>query len=96
MIISVASLCLRFYRTQGWTKSKIRKLLVNPKMEITYRNDYNKKLKDLLGDLSYYAVYGIAPNKTDYKIFKKSEIDKHTFDDRGNFGGSDWYINKEK
>ena len=34
MIISVASLTLRFYKYDGWTKSKVRKLLVNPKSDI--------------------------------------------------------------
>ena len=93
MKISIASLTLRFYKYDGWTKAKIRKLLVNPKMEITYRKDKNnKELKELLGDLSYYAVY----EKSGHKVFKKSEIDKHIFDDRLNIDGIDWYINKDK
>ena len=70
----------------GWTKAKVKKLLVNPKMEITYRifgfNEFE----------SYYAVY----KNSGKKAFKKSEIDKHTFDDLLNFGGTDWYIDKEK
>ena len=45
-----------------------------------------------LGDLSYYAVY----EKSGHKVFKKSEIDKHIFDDRLNIDGIDWYINKDK
>jgi len=97
MKISVASLTLRFYKVNGWTKAKIRKLLIDPTMKITYRKDKSSKgHKELLGDLSYYAVYGIEPNKTDHKIFKKSKIDKHLLEDRQNFGGIDWYINKEK
>lgn len=97
MIITAASLTLRFYKCNRWTKAKVRKLLVNPKMYITYRKDKNDKvIKDLLGDLSYYAVYGIYPNKTDHKIFKKSEMDKHTIKDKQNFGGKNWYINKEE
>lgn len=44
MKIIVASLTLRFYKVDGWTKAKVRKLLVNPKTEITYRKDTNKEL----------------------------------------------------
>lgn len=97
MIISVASLTLRFYKSNGWTVTKIKKLLVNPAMKVTYRKDNSsKEHKELLGDLSYYAVYGISPNKTDYKIFKKSEMDKHTLSNAHNFGGINWYIDETK
>ena len=93
MKISVASLTLRFYRYNGWTKAKVRKLLVNPKIEITYRKDESDKAhKELLGDLSYYAVY----EKSGYQVFKKSEIDKHEFIDFNGFGGEDWYIDEDK
>ena len=92
MRISVAALTLRFYKCNGWTRLKVRKLLVNPHMEVTYRQDENKpELQELLGDLSYYAVY----TNSGQKVFKKSEMDKHTFEDRGNFGGVGWYIDEE-
>lgn len=86
MIISVASLTLRFYEVEGWTESKVRTLLVSPEMEITYREG-NKNLR-ISG---YFAVYV----NSGLKIFKKSEMDKHTFEDRGNFGDVDWYIKKD-
>lgn len=94
MIIKVASLTLRFYKRDGWNKLKIKKLLVNPKMKITFRKGTFPKLVNT----DYYAVYGIAPNKTDYKIFKKSEMDKHTFA-YGQFIGKseiDWYFDEHK
>ena len=87
MIISVASLTLRFYERDGWDFAKVRKLLVNPEMEISW-TEGNKSLK-ISG---YYAVY----EESGQKIFKKSEIDKHEFNDSVNFGGVDWYLNKEK
>lgn len=98
MIITVASLTLRFYKSNGWTKSKIRKLLVDPTMKVTYRKDHSSKAKKkILGDLSYYAVYPLDSNKTDNRIFKKSEMDKHILDDNSfHFGGTDWYINEDK
>jgi len=94
MIISVASLTLRFYRYNGWTKAKVRKLLVNPKIEITYRKDESDKAhKELLGDLSYYAVY----EDSGFKVFKKSEMDKHIIEDKQNFGANvEWYINEKE
>ena len=92
MIITIASLTLRFYTRDGWTKQKVRRLLINMNNKVTFRKGEFPKISSA----DYYAVYGIAPNKTDYKIFKKSEMDKHTIEDRGNFGGIDWYINEEK
>lgn len=80
--IQVASLTLRFYERDGWTKAKIRKLLVDKKMEIIYRNDV------MFPELTYYAVY----ENSGYKVFKKSEIMKHKFVDKNKFGGIDWYI----
>ena len=90
MIITVASLTLRFYKVDGWTEDKVRKLLVNPKTVISYRNDSYQKNK-ILGDLTYYAVY----ENSGYKVFKKSEMDKHTFNDNQKFKGINWYINEE-
>lgn len=93
MIISVASLTLRFYKYNGWTKRKIKRLLVDPKMEIIYRKDDSKKAKkELLGDLSYYAVY----ENSGHKVFKKSEMEKHTFSDKQRFQGIEWYIAEGK
>lgn len=95
LIISVASLTLRFYKCDGWTKSKIRKLLVNPKMKITYRKDNSDNLiKKVWGDMSYYAVY----ENSGYKVFKKSEISKHILSDGLLFGGSgiEWYLEETK
>jgi len=93
MLITVASLTLRFYKAHGWTKSKLRKLLVNSKMKITYRKDNSSKAKKkLLGDISYYAVY----EKSGHKVFKKSEMEGHTFSDKQRFQGLEWYINEER
>ena len=85
MNIEVASLTLRFYKKDGWTKAKVKKLLVNNKLEITYReHTYSPSL-------SYFAIY----EKSGYKVFKESEIMKHSFIDKQKFGRIDWYINKE-
>jgi len=93
MRIVVASLTLRFYKGDGWTKAKIRKLLVNPKMEIIFRRDGNNKvLKESLGDLSYFAVY----EKSGHKVFKKSEMEKHIFNDNQRFQGIEWYVDEER
>ena len=89
MNIHLASLALRFYKVDGWTKAKVRELLVDKNLKITYRKDDNsKKQKEVFGDLSYFAVY----EKSGYKVFKKSEMMKHKFIDVGNFGGVDWDI----
>lgn len=93
-IIVNAALCLRFYRRDGWTKQAIRKLLVNPKIKITYRK--SNTLEFIIGDTSYWSVYGIPPNRTVNRIFKLSEIKKHTIEDRQGFGGSDRYIDQKK
>jgi len=90
MKITVASLTLRFYVQDGWTKDKIRKLLVNPKMKITFRDDTISNA--LLGCVNYYAVY----EKSGHKVFKKSEMDKHKIIDSPHYGGEDWYINEEE
>ena len=87
MIITVASLTLRFYKSDGWTLRKVRDLLVSPNFKI-HRRLGNKAL----GISDYFACY----TNSGYKAFKKSEIDKHTFEDRQHFGGTYWYINKEK
>jgi len=84
MKITVASLTLRFYKCNGWTKTKVRKLLVNPKIAITYRKNTSK----ILGDISYYAVY----ENSGYKVFKESEINKHEYINIYKFGKIDWYI----
>ena len=88
MIITVASLTLRFYKRDGWTESNVKRLLVNPKMKISFRVICN----EFLGDSSYYAVY----EKSGHKVFKKSEMSKHTFNDNQKFQGIEWYINEEK
>ena len=83
MIISVASLTLRFYKHNGWSEQKVRDLLVNPKMKITLRKS------ELLGEcLDYYAVY----EKSGYEVFKASEIKKHYFEDKRHLGDINWYI----
>ena len=87
MIISVAALTLRFYTRGGWSLPTVMNLLVDPLMKVIYREG-NKPL----GISSYYAVY----INSGQKVFRKSEIDKHTIEDRGNFGGADWYINKDE
>ena len=92
MIISVAALTLRFYTRDGWTKQKVRKLLVKPHMGIIYRNEQTKFQRKYMGDMRYYAVY----EKSGHKIYKKSETDKHTIEDRQNFCGVDWYINENE
>ena len=93
MKINVASLTLRFYKVDGWTEEKVKKLLVDKKMEITYRADIGSNAKkELLGDLSYYAVY----EKSGYKVFKQSEIGQHELIGADRFGGKDniidWYV----
>lgn len=85
MKIEVASLTLRFYKLDGWTRAKVEKLLVDKNTQITYREDVS------FPSLSYYAVY----EKSGHKVFKKSEIMKHKFVDKNKFGGIDWYIKKE-
>jgi len=93
MNIQVASLTLRFYRVDGWTETKVRKLLTNKNLTITYRKDNSsKEQKEILGDGSYFAVY----ENLGHKVFKKSEIMKHRFVDTGNFGRIDWYINEDR
>lgn len=89
MRIHISNLTLRFYKVDGWNESKVKRLLVNPKMQITYRKDNRSKdQKEILGDLSYYAVY----ENSGYEVFKESEIRKHQIVDNQNFGGVDWYI----
>jgi hypothetical protein len=83
MKIHNANYCLKFYKSEGWNIHYIRKLLINPRYFITDRK-------------YYYAVYGTYPNKGDYKIFKKSEIDKNEIEDRMNFGNIEWYIKVDK
>ena len=90
MIITVANTTLRFYEIDGWTEEKVRTLLVNSNMKITFRK-FSCKCSP-----NYFAVYSLKPNKTDHKIFKKSEIDKHTFVDTQNFSETDWYINENE
>lgn len=94
MIINVAPLTLRFYRSHGWNKLAICELLVDPTIKIIYRRDKSSKAKkELLGDLSYYAVY----EDSGHKVFKKSEMEKHTFfSDKQRFQGIEWYIDSEK
>ena len=91
MKIEVASLTLRFYESDNWTEAKVRKLLVDKNTLITYRADIGSiAKKELLGDLSYYAVY----ENSGHKVFKGSEIAKHEFIDKNEFGGVSWYINE--
>ena len=90
MKIIIASLTLRFYKIHGWDEDKVRELLVNPEMEITYRK--NDEHKELFGDISYYAVY----EESGYKAFKASEMKKHKVIDKQNFNGIDWYLNEEE
>ena len=93
MIIHIASLALRFYVTNGWTEAKVKKLLTNKNLIITYRKDNSsKEQKEILGDGSYFTVY----ENSGYKVFKKSEIMKHKFIDTGKFGRIDWYINEDR
>ncbi len=88
MIIHIANLTLRFFVRDDWTEDKVRKLLVNPKMEVTFRSGGFPKL----GNSDYYAVY----EDSGHKVFKKSETDKHTFENMCNHDSPDWYINKEE
>ena len=89
MKIQVASLTLRFYKRDGWTKAKIRELLVDKKMKITYRKDV------MFPELTYYAVY----EKSGYKVFKQSKIGQHELVGADRFGGKDniidWYVKEE-
>ena len=87
MIITVASLTLRFYKSEGWTLRRVRDLLVCPNFKIDCR-----KGNKALGISDYFACY----IKSGKEVFKASKIRKHTFEDKQNFGGVDWYINKEK
>lgn len=87
MIITVASLTLRFYKSDGWTLRKVRNLLVYPNFKIECR-----KGNKALGISDYFACY----TKSGHKIFKASKIRKHTFEDRQDFDGVDWYINEDK
>ncbi len=57
-------------------------------MEITFRQGAFPKL----GNSDYYAVY----ENSGLKVFKKSEMDKHKFENMCNNDSPDWYINKEK
>ena len=93
MNIQVASLTLRFYRIDGWIEPKVRELLVDKNLTITFRKDNSsKEQKEILGDGSYFTVY----ENSGYKAFKKSEIMKHKFIDTGKFGRIDWYINEDR
>jgi len=93
MNIQVASLTLRFYRIDGWIEPKVRELLVDKNLTITFRKDNSsKEQKEILGDGSYFAVY----ENSGHKVFKKSEIMRHKFIDTGKFGRIDWYINEDR
>ena len=83
MIISVASLTLRFYKSDGWTLRKVRDLLVCPHFKIHCR-----KGNKALGISDYFACYTYSG----YKIFKASKIKKHIFKDKQHFGRINWYI----
>ena len=50
MKIHIASLCLRFYKRDGWTHKKVQSLLVDKTRRVSYR----KAISDFS---SYYAVY---------------------------------------
>jgi hypothetical protein len=80
MKITVASLTLRFYHCDGWSKDLVKKLLVDQTMEITERLDV------LFPELKYYACY----DNNGSRVFSKL-IYQHEFDDHQNFGFS-YYI----
>lgn len=69
MIIRVASLTLRFYVRDGWTEEKVRALLRDPKMEVTYRGDV------IFQENAYYAVY----ENSGHKVFDMEKILEHEF-----------------
>jgi hypothetical protein len=68
MIITVASLTLRFYKSNGWTSRRVRDLLVDPSFIIEQRPG-NKAL----GISDYFACY----IESGYHIFKKLKIMQH-------------------
>jgi len=83
MKIYIASLTLRFYKSDGWTAKKVRHYLIDKTMKITYRSD-----------LEYFAVYPVAPNKTDCNIFDSSIRENEFIDNPPyiNKKEADWYI----
>jgi len=82
MKIHVNHLTLRFYKHYGWTKEKVRDLLINKSLEIVYRKD------SIFENCNYYAVY----DQSGHKIFSK-ELIWHEFDNPNNYD-IEWYIKR--
>ena len=82
MKIEVASLTLRFYKSDGWTMAKVKKLLVDKNTEITDRSDY-------------YAVYEKSGYKVfkQSEIGQHELIGADRFGGKDNI--IDWYVNEE-
>lgn len=87
MIIRVGALTLRFYGSDGWSLRTVRELLVYPNFKIELRpGNIN------LGISEYFACY----TNSGHKIFKRSKIRKHVFDNKHFNVDVDWYINEMK
>lgn len=84
MIINVANLTLRFQIREGWTVEKISELLIDPTMEIVFRECGWEGCR-----LDYFAVY----ENSGYGVFKK-DILEHEFHNPFN-NSIEWYIGEE-
>jgi hypothetical protein len=69
--ITQASLCLRFYRADGWTRDEVRQLLREDKrLARVFPRYFDKRDPEVKGfevddglphdDCAYYAVYGVS------------------------------------
>ena len=76
MKIIIASLCLRFYKRDGWTHKKVQALLVDKTRRVSYRKG------EYSNHSSYYAVYSNGFNwgkevRFTKDIFKHEIVGEH-------------------
>ncbi len=80
MKIVVANLTLRFYIRNGWTAELVSDYLIDPTMEVTFREcGFN-------GENNYFAVY----NNSGWNVFSKKLLENN-FDNPFN-NNIEWYI----
>lgn len=91
MIITEANLALRFYTSDGWTRTKVAELsedvelydviprYYGPKDDMTNNGTHRFEVAGEFEDCSYYAVYNRSKWWVSKEVLEKHEINRFSF-----------------